>query len=238
MVKKRIRVVIADDHAVLCAGLRMLLSAQPDMEVVDEASSGPEAVAAAVRLKPDVVLMDLSMPGGGGMTAIGEVRRGTPETRVLVLSMHESEGLLRRALEAGAGGYVVKRAADTELVAAIRAVAGGRQYIDPVMAGEVMSRARRCGEPGGGATMSQPQGLSHREDQVLRLVALGLTSREVGNRLGISARTVETHKARGCAKLGLRSRAALVRHAHERGWLDDPPPATLRPGGDSPDGGC
>jgi len=235
--KKTIRVVIADDHAVLCAGLRMLLSAQPDMEVVDAASNGPEAVEAATRLKPDVVLMDISMPGGEGMTAIGEVLRGAPETRVLVLTMHESEALLRQALEAGAAGYVVKRAADTELVAAIRAVARGRQYIDPVMAGAVMSHARHRRKDDSGATMSESESLSPREEQVLRLVASGLTSREVGKRLGISAKTVETHKAHGCEKLGIHGRAALVRHAHERGWLDDPPQDTSWPGGDSPDRG-
>jgi len=233
---KKTDIVIADDHAMLRAGLRALLDKQPDMRVVGEASDTQEAVEVVSRLEPHVVLMDLSMPGGGGVQAIGEVRREAPETKVLVLTMHEGEAYLRQVFEAGAAGYVVKRAADSELVAAIRAVVRGDRYVDPIVAGSIMGSSCKVWEGPSESNPVPPPGISKREEEVLRLVAAGHTSREVARRLCVSPKTVETHKSRACEKLGLRGRAALIRHAFEQGWLEEPLPETCCRGGDCPDG--
>lgn len=220
----RIRVLIADDHAVLRAGLRMLLDAQPDMEVVGEAETAEQAMALDVDLRPDVLLMDLTLPARSdtpntlpsGLEAIRRIKAGRPEARVLALTMHDDEGYLRAVLKAGGAGYVLKRAADSELLSAIRAVWRGGTYLHPEHA-----RLLLGGTPPTPADDSYAL-LSPREQQVMRLIALGHTNQQVAGMLGLSVKTVETYKSRLMSKLGLTGRAALVRYALQRGLLDEP----------------
>jgi two-component system, NarL family, response regulator NreC len=225
----RIRVLIVDDHAVLRAGLRMLIGGQPDMEVVGEAADGEDAVQRVPELKPDVVLMDITMPGIGGIRAIEQIRRVHPETRVLVLTMHDVPAYLRSVLAAGASGYVVKRAADSELISAIRGVHRGRTVLDPALATRVVQgglrRRSAAAQAAGPASV-----LSQREREVLELVAQGFTNQQIADRLGLSVKTVETYRSRLVEKLGLRSRADLVRYALDSGLLaggdaGPPPPS-------------
>lgn len=212
------RILLADDHAMLRSGLRLLLNAQPDLEVVGEASDGREAIARAKALQPDVLLLDLNMPGLGGLTALGALRTAAPNARLLVLTMHDDENYLRQALKGGAAGYVLKRAADTELLSAVRAVVRGEVYIHPAMTRALLEDLipEHAGE-----VADAWDSLSGREQDVLRLVALGHTSQEIADRLFLSVKTVETYRARGMEKLGLRSRAALVQYVLQRGLLDD-----------------
>jgi len=211
----RIRILIADDHAVLRTGLRMLIGSQRDLEVVGEASDGDEAVRKASALRPDIALVDISMPGSSGIKAIERIREAAPATRVLVLTMHDMPAYLRAALAAGASGYVVKRAADSALLAAIRDVHRGRTALDPALAASVVqSGLRRRGATGG--TPATPP-LSQREREVLELVAQGYTNQQIADHLGLSVKTVETYRARLVEKLGLQSRAELVRYALDSG---------------------
>jgi DNA-binding NarL/FixJ family response regulator len=210
----RIRILIADDHAVLRTGLRMLISSQRDLEVVGEAGDGDEAVRKAAALRPDVALVDISMPGSGGIKAIERIREATPTTRVLVLTMHDMPAYLRAALAAGASGYVVKRSADSALLAAIRDVSRGRTALDPALAASVVQSGLRRR----GATGTSPAApLSQREREVLELVAQGYTNQQIADHLGLSVKTVETYRARLVEKLGLQSRAELVRYALDSG---------------------
>ena len=219
----RIRVLVADDHGVLRAGLRALLNSQPDMEVCGEAADGHEAIECAMKVAPDVVLLDLKMPRLGGTEAIGRIRAACPGTKVLVLTMHDDQEYLRRALESGIAGYVLKRAADMELLSAIRAVHKGGTYLDPALGRTVVDGFLAADAPGGrGHTGSGDLGsLSDREREVLRLLAQGYTNREIGERLFLSVKTVEGYRARILGKLGLRGRAELTRYALQRGLLSD-----------------
>lgn len=214
-----VRVVIADDHAVVRDGLRALVDAQPGLTVVGEAADGDEAWHRARELAPDVLLLDVSMPGVGGFEAAERIARDCPAVRVLALTMHEERGYVLRLLRAGAAGYVLKRTPSAELVRAIRAVAAGGRYVDPSLAGALVAGALAA-EPAarqpGGARAAE---LSGREHEVLRLVAAGHTNKEIAAALEIGVKTVETHKANGMAKLGLSGRAALVRFALDEGWL-------------------
>lgn len=208
-----IRVLIADDHTVLRAGLRMLIGAQSDMEVVGEAADGDEAIRKTLEIRPDVALIDITMPGSGGIKAIERISEACPPTRVLVLTMHDVPAYLRSALAAGASGYVVKRAADSELLSAIRAVHRGRTVLDPALAAMVVQGALGKKAAGGQAASL----LSPREREVLGLVAQGYTNQQIADRLGLSVKTVETYRSRLVEKLGLRSRADLVRYALDSG---------------------
>jgi DNA-binding NarL/FixJ family response regulator len=210
----RIRILLADDHAVLRTGLRMLISSQRDLEVVGEASDAEEAVRKAAALRPDVALVDITMPGSGGIKAIERIRQAAPATRVLVLTMHDLPAYLRAALAAGASGYVVKRAADSDLLAAIRDVHRGRTVLDPGLAARVVQGGLRRRGPAGPAPTAL---LSQREREVLELVAQGYTNQQIADQLGLSVKTVETYRARLVEKLGLQSRAELVRYALDSG---------------------
>ena len=214
-----IRILIADDHAVLRAGLRMLLDAEPDMRVVGEAQDGREAVERVRELAPDVVLLDVTMPRAGGLDVIDEIRRTSPRTRVLMLTMHDDEGYLKKALAAGGSGYVLKRAADAELLSAIRAVYRGGTYLHQehtrLLLEGMVDRQRAQG-----AMPNEPP-LSPREREVLRLVALGYTNQQAAEILYLSVKTVETYRARVMAKLGLHTRAELVRYALRNGLLEE-----------------
>ena len=213
MSAKPIRVVLADDHAVVRAGLRALIESEPDMELVGEAATGEEAMQLASDLLPDVVVLDLSMPGAGGTIATENIVRDTPSVRVLVLTMHEDRGHVARLLEAGASGYVLKRAASEDLARAIRAVGTGDSYVDPNLGGAMLRTAARHPAP------LQRLALSTREEEVLRRTAWGESNKLIARELKISTRTVETYKARIAEKLGLRTRPEFVRYAVSRGWL-------------------
>lgn len=218
----KIRLLVADDHPVVRAGLRTLLGAQPDMEVVGEASDGEKAVELALALRPDVVVMDIAMGGTNGIEATKEIRSRLPQTRVLVLTMHENEEYLRRMLEAGATGYVLKQAVDTELAVAIRAVHRGEVFLYSSLTRVLLGDL----SPGEESSDDRPpqdgyDRLSPREKEVLRLVALGYTNRQIADELYLSIKTVETYRARLMEKLRLKSRSALVRYALRRGLLDD-----------------
>ena len=215
-----IRVLIADDHAVLRSGLRMMLEAQSDMVVVGEAADGSEAARKTRELRPDVTLMDLSMPGPPSGEAIRQVLRACPETRVLILTMHDDAAYATAALAAGAAGYVVKKVADTELLSAIRAVHAGRSIVDLTNASVPSSQAK----PGGAGEVSRaPKDLSRREREVLRLLAQGHSNQQIAERIGVSVKTVETYRTRLRDKLGLRGRSELFRFAVESGILGTGP---------------
>ena len=209
-----IRVLVVDDHAVVRAGLRRVLDAEPDIETVGEAADAERAVYEAIENRPDVVLLDVMMPGKTGIEGLPALRQAVPEAKVLVLSMQDDPRYVREAFEAGASGYVLKDAADTEVVGAVRAVAAGEQYVHPTLgaklfAAEASERNRAERDP-----------LSEREHEVLRLLALGHTNQEIATMLFISVRTAETHRAHIMQKLRLGSRAELVRYALAEGLLD------------------
>ena len=212
-----VRVFLADDHAVVREGLKALIAAQPGMAVVGEAADGRAACEQVPAARPDVVVMDLSMPGLTGAQATERLRREYPAARVLALTVHEDKGYLRQLLAAGAAGYVLKRAAPDELVRAIRVVAGGGIYLDPALAGQVVGGfVRRSGGDDGPPAAAD---LSDREAAVVRLTAAGYAAKEIAAQLDLSAKTVETYKARALEKLGLETRADVVRYAAQRGWL-------------------
>jgi two-component system, NarL family, response regulator NreC len=225
----KIRILLADDHAILRSGLKLLINAQADMEVVSEAPDGDRAVQAARDTKPDVALLDLAMPGSGGMGALEEIARCCPNTRVLVLSMHDDPAYLRTVLAAGASGYVLKRAVDTELLAAIRAVHRGGVFVDPSLAHVFVQDAldKAVKEDGTPRSLNI---LSERERQVLGLVAQGYGSQEIAKQILVSVKTVETYRARIAEKLGLRTRSEIVRFAVQMGLLTSDTLASVRPG--------
>ena len=209
-----IRVLIVDDHAVVRSGLRMLLAAEDDIEPVGEAGSAKDAVFQARSLEPDVILMDVVMPDGSGIDAVPQLLHEHPAVKVLVLSMQDDPQYVRQAFSSGASGYVLKEAADAEVVGAIREVARGGRYVHPALGARLVSadadeRRRAEEDP-----------LSEREREVLRLLALGHTNQEIAKMLYISVRTAETHRAHIMQKLDLQTRAELVRYALEEGLLE------------------
>ena len=220
---RKIRVMIADDHAILRAGLTMLVNTQADMEVVSEAADGVTAVQAATDTRPDVALLDLTMPRVGGMEALREMARRCRGTRVLVLTMHEDPAYLRSALAAGASGYLLKKAVDSELIAAIRAVDRGGTFVDPrladVLVQDVLAKKGPRTDPKRPVRI-----LSDRELQVLRLVALGYTSAQIAQRIHVGVKTVETYRSRVAEKLGLRTRRDVIRFAMQMGLLPQDTP--------------
>ena len=220
---EKIRIVLVDDHAVLRAGLTALLNAEADMTVVGEAGDGAASLPVVADRQPDVVLLDINMPNMGGLDALGELRKVAPKSRVLILTMHDDQTYLRQALAQGAAGYVLKEAADTELLTAIRTVYHGGAFLHP-------SHAQALLAPTTAATAGQPSTnddlsiLSERELEVLKLIALGHANKEIAEMLYLSVKTVETYKTRIMEKSTLTSRAALVRFALKHGLLtvDDP----------------
>ena len=218
---KKIRLLVADDHPVVRAGLRMLLATQPDMEVVGEAVDGDTAVERALEFKPDVVVMDLTMAGMDGLAATREIVNRLPHTKVVVLTMHDNEEYLRQALEAGATGYVLKEAVDTEIAVAIRVVQRGEVFLYPSFTRVLLGDLLQTDETDDTFQQDSYELLSEREKEVLRLVALGDTNREIAERLFLSVRTVETYRARLMEKLNLKSRGELVRYALRKGLRPD-----------------
>jgi DNA-binding NarL/FixJ family response regulator len=212
------RVLLADDHVILREGLALLVEAQPDMQVVAQARSGREAVSLAQQHQPDVAVLDVSMPDVGGAEAAEQIRLSCPGARIVALTRHADPAYLRRMMKAGAAGYVVKRAASEALMGAIRTVLSGGTYVDPSLAGSLLSRMMR---PGEGDAAARKASLSEREEQVLRLIAWGKSNKEVAAQLGISVKTAEFYKAAALEKLHLRTRTDILRHALAEGWLDD-----------------
>jgi two-component system response regulator NreC len=214
----KIRVLVADDHAILRSGLRMLIDAQPDMIVVAEAQEGAEAIRNVIQTQPDVVILDITMPNVGGLNAIAGIVNSKDDVRVLLLTMHEEAAYVRTALTAGASGYVLKKSVDADLLSAIRAVYKGRTYVDSDLANslvhDVFTGSRHDHVRGTHNNL-----LTEREVQVLKLVAEGYSSREIGERICVSAKTVETYRGRFAEKLGLKSRADIVRYALDLGLL-------------------
>jgi DNA-binding NarL/FixJ family response regulator len=210
-----IRVLIADDHAVVRAGLRLLLDAEKDIETVGEAGTADEAVRLARALKPDVVLMDVVMPGKSGIEATPGVLASAPEARVLVLSMEDDARYVHEAFAAGASGYVLKEAADNEVVRAVREVPSGGRYVHPALGARLVAAEAKARQK------ADEDPLSEREGEVLRLLALGHTNQEIAKTLYISVRTAETHRAHIMQKLRLSTRAELVRHAISEGLLEE-----------------
>jgi two-component system response regulator NreC len=212
----KIRLLLVDDHEVIRAGLRMLFTAEEDMEIVGEASNAEEAIEAVQKLKPDVVLMDVVMPGLSGIEATRRIREAYPETNVLALTMHEDEQYFFEMLHAGASGYVPKRAAPDDLLSAIRVVSRGQVFLYPSVAKMLV---KDFVQRGGGDSSPVHEQLTPREREVLTYIAEGFTNREIGDQLNISPKTVDRHRENIMSKLDLHSRVALVKYAIEKGMI-------------------
>jgi DNA-binding NarL/FixJ family response regulator len=208
------RILIADDHGIVRGGLKLLLDRQPDMDVVEEASDGAEAVALALRSRPDICVLDVSMPKMTGLQATVEIRSHAPEISVLMLSMHDDERYLYEALQAGAAGYVLKREADTVLVDAVRAVSRGEPFMTNAVERSLVREWMQDDSTG------PVEPLTLREREVLKLIAEAHTNREIGEILHLAEKTVESHRANLLRKLGMRDRVELVRYAIRRGLIE------------------
>lgn len=211
-----IRVIIAEDHATVREGVKLIIDAQPDIEVVAEAEDGRTVIDLAQKLRPDVVLMDISMPRLNGLKATEKLKECCPEVHVLAVTRHKDDGYLQQILRAGASGYVLKQSPSSELLHAIRAVARGGKYLDPAVAEKVMG-----GYSGRRFVNQQAVDMSDREEEVLRLIAWGHSNKEIAERLDLSVKTIEVHKANAMKKLGMASRIDIVRYAVLQGWLQD-----------------
>jgi DNA-binding NarL/FixJ family response regulator len=214
----KLRIVLADDHAIIREGLKSMVNAQPDMEIVGEAENGRAAWQKVKELQPDLVVMDVSMPELSGAQAAERLKQDCPKVKVLALTIHEDKGYVRQLLKAGASGYVLKRAAPVELIHAIRMVAAGGVYIDPMVAGKVVNGYAR---PQSIRDELLRRDLSEREIEVLSFIAKGYSNKEIASQLEISVRTVETYKVRLMEKLGFHSRSEIVRYALQQGWLQE-----------------
>lgn len=214
---RSLRILLADDHVIVRHGLKLLIDSQPDMQVISEAGDGHAAVERAVALKPDVIVMDISMPGMNGLVATRKLRQLLPGAAIVTLTRHNDDAYLQELLRAGVSGYVLKQSAPAELLQAIRAAAAGGQYLDSaltarVTAGFLGMQAKRVNPPG-------PTPVSERESEVLRLIASGYSNKEIAARLSLSVKTVEAHKANAMKKLGLTGRIDIVKYAVLQGWL-------------------
>lgn len=210
------RILIADDHAVVRAGLRAVLQTNPELELAGEASGGLEALELVQQIHPDVLVLDLSMPDLDGISVTRQVKETNPQTRILILTVHEDEALLREAIKSGASGYILKRAAESELVSAIQVILRGDLYVDPSLLRSLLDEQAK-------SKPAQPElvePLTPREVDVLKLIVEGYTNRQIAEKLSISTRTVEGHRANLSEKLGLHSRVELVRFARDHGIID------------------
>jgi two-component system response regulator NreC len=214
-----LRILLVDDHAVLRAGLRMLLDAEADMEVVGEAGDGREAVEQATALQPDIVLLDLTMPDVSGLEVLPQLKQAAPQAYVLILTMHEDEAYLRRAFRLGAAGYVLKKAADTEVLLAIRAVARNEIYVHPAMTKALLEDLLPQSPAAAGSDTQLWHSLSEREKEVVQGVVLGYTGEEIAGQHQLSVKTVYTYRSRAMSKLGVENRAQLVDLALRLGIL-------------------
>lgn len=210
----KLKILLADDHKAMREGLKLLINAQPDMEVIGEADDGQSAWQQAQDCQPDLVVMDVSMPNLNGAKATEKIKQAYPTMKILALTAHEDRSYVSQLLQAGASGYILKVAAATELINAIRTVSSGGVYLDPTVAGKVLNTYRQ--PPKG---IGRRQTLTEREEEVMRLFAGGYTNKEIAAQLDVSVKTIETHKTNAMVKLELRSRAQVVRYALSQGWL-------------------
>lgn len=214
----KLRIMLADDHETVRAGIKMIVNAQPDMEIVGEAGDGFSAIARARELNPEIIVMDVSMPEMSGLQATLRIKKLLPEVKILTLTRHTDEGYLQELLRAGASGYVLKQSAPTELIHAIRAVASGGKYLDPTITEKVIGGFANKQVNSGTASV---ESLSTREGEILRQIAWGYSNKEIAHKLNISVKTVEAHKANAMRKLDMRSRIDIVRFAILQGWLQE-----------------
>ena len=216
---QKTRITLSDDHPIMLAGLRNLIEAEADFELVGEATSGNAALKLIREQKPDVAILDISMPELNGIMVARKLAEELPQVKLMVLTLHEDRAYLRQALDVGVRGYVLKRSAAENLVQAIRAVVIGGLYVDPAIVDRVFDKSVSRG--GRAAVVGSMPQLTDREGEVLRLTALGFTNKEAARRLDLGVKSVETYRARGLEKLGLKTRADLVRYASAQGWLAD-----------------
>jgi two-component system response regulator NreC len=214
----KLRIFIAEDHQTVREGIKLLVNAQPDMEVIGEAGDGETAVKEVARLNPDIVLMDISMPTMNGLKATKRLRSVSSDVKILTLTRHTDDGYLQQLIGAGANGYVLKQSAPNELINAIRTIGEGNAYIDPSLTRKVMGGYVNKAESLRGEGKGE---LTDRESEVLRLISFGYSNKEIGSRLDVSVKTVEAHKANAMRKLGISSRIDIVRYAILRDWLQD-----------------
>jgi two-component system, NarL family, response regulator NreC len=215
---KKLRIYLAEDHQTVREGIKLLVNAQPDMEVVGEAGDGEAAIKEATQLLPDLVIMDISMPTMNGLKATKKLRSMCPDMKILTLTRHTDDGYLKQLIGAGSNGYVLKQSAPTDLVNAIRTVVAGNAYLDPSLTRKVMGGYVSRSESMRGETNGD---LTDREEEVLRLISFGYSNKEIGARLDLSVKTIEAHKANGMRKLGINSRIDIVRYAILQNWLQD-----------------
>jgi two-component system response regulator NreC len=215
----KLRILLAEDHETVRDGIRLIIESQPDMEVVGVAGDGREAIRLAEELKPDIVLMDISMPKLNGLLATAKLRRIMPDVKILTLTRHKDEAYLQELLQAGVSGYVLKQSASTELICAVRAVAGGDNYLAPAITGKIFNNyGERHSKLRGDLRGTK---LSGRESESLRLIALGYSNKEIADQFDISVKTVEAHKANALEKLALKSRKDIIGYAILQGWMQE-----------------
>ena len=214
----KLRILLAEDHQTVREGIKLLVNAQPDMEVICEVGDGEQAIKEATRLKPDLLVMDISMPTMNGLKATKKLRELLPDIKILTLTRHTDDGYLKQLIGAGANGYVLKQSAPTDLLQAIRTVSAGNAYLDPSLTRKVMGGYVSRAESVRGETKGD---LTDREEEVLRLISFGYSNKEIGSRLDVSVKTVEAHKANAMRKLGISSRIDIVRYAILQNWLQD-----------------
>lgn len=213
------RILLAEDHNTVREGIKMLVNAQPDMEVIGEAADGRAAISETRRLSPDLLVMDISMPEMNGLKATEKLREEFPDLKILTLTRHTDDGYLQQLVKAGVNGYVLKQSAPTELINAIRTVTSGRSYVDSDLTQRVLGGyVSRVAGPLRGEGSQQ---VSDRESEVLRLIAWGYSNKEIATRLNLSVKTIEAHKANAMRKLSMRSRIDIVRYAILQGWLEE-----------------
>ncbi len=216
---KKLRIIIAEDHETVREGLKMIIEAQDDMEVIGEAGDGREAIHLAEELKPDIILMDVSMPVLNGLMASAKLSRILPEIKILTLTRHNDEAYLQELLEAGVSGYVLKQSASTELLRAIRAVAAGDKFLDPAITGKIFNNYNEKNTKLRGDTRGIK--LTGRESETLRLIALGYSNREIAEKFNLSVKTIESHKANAQKKLDINSRQEIISYAILQGWMQE-----------------
>jgi len=213
----RLRILLADDHVTVRHGLKLLIDSQPDMKVISEASDGSSAMQRAIATKPDVIVMDISMPGMNGLAATRALKQKQPQLAIVTLTRHGDDAYVQELLRAGVSGYVLKQSAPAELLQAIRAAAAGGQYLDSALTARVTARLLGRADKAGKSAVA----LSEREAEVLRLIASGYSNKEIAGRLSLSVKTVEAHKANAMRKLGLHGRIDIVKYAVLQGWLEN-----------------
>ncbi len=215
---EKLKILLAEDHQTVREGIKLLVNAQPDMEVICEVGDGEQAIKEATRLRPDLLVMDISMPTMNGLKATKKLRELLPNIKILTLTRHTDDGYLKQLIGAGANGYVLKQSAPTDLLQAIRTVSAGNAYLDPSLTRKVMGGYVSRAESVRGESKGD---LTDREEEVLRLISFGYSNKEIGSRLDVSVKTVEAHKANAMRKLGIASRIDIVRYAILQNWLQD-----------------